>query len=381
MSQIFNDIQICGFRGFPEIQLSDLGQVNLLVGNNNSGKTSILEAIAIFSNPLDPFRWLEVSQRSFSSGIFLGSPLDLESIKWIFEKREKKYRIGEDNQRILVIESQGNTPIKQLKTELIELYGTPDSETHEENRLKNEGYDYQKNETYQKHGLELKLTIHENENEERQLSLSNPKNQTRTETFEFWENQRFIIRSRKKSSINTTMICPSDYGSISVRLSKLILDDRENKNEILNLMKLFDADIIDIMILNPKKLAKIYIEHKKLGLAPLDIFGDGIKKTFAIAVALQDAKDGIVLIDEIENSIHVSAFSQVFSWLVESCFKQNTQLFVTTHSLEAIDTMIRASSNLDRIVGFQLNNLDNSVKRFSGDLLSRLRLNRGLDVR
>jgi predicted ATP-dependent endonuclease of OLD family len=89
MSQIFKDIQIFGFRGFQEIKLSDLGQVNLLVGNNNSGKTSILEAIAIFCNPLDPFRWLEVSKRSFYSGRFLGIRPDLESIKWIFEKKRK----------------------------------------------------------------------------------------------------------------------------------------------------------------------------------------------------------------------------------------------------------------------------------------------------
>jgi AAA15 family ATPase/GTPase len=214
----------------------------------------------------------------------------------------------------------------------------------------------------------------------------NPSNQTRTENFEFWEDERFITRGRRENlSINTNIISPAYYGSISVRLSKLILDDKENKNEILNLIKLFDPNIIDIMILTPKKVGNIYIDHKKLGVTPLDIFGDGIKKTFAMAVALQDVKNGILLIDEIETSIHVSALSQVFSWLVESCCQQNTQLFVTTHSLEAVDAMIRASknidSNIDSIVGFQLNNLDNSVKRFSGDLLSRLRLNRGLDIR
>ncbi|MFM6402741.1 MAG: AAA family ATPase, partial [Planktothrix sp.] len=59
MNQILQDLQICGFRGFQEIKLSGLGQVNLIVGNNNSGKTSLLEAIAIFCNPLDPFRWIE----------------------------------------------------------------------------------------------------------------------------------------------------------------------------------------------------------------------------------------------------------------------------------------------------------------------------------
>ena len=33
------------YRGFDEYELADLTRVNLLVGRNNSGKTSILEAV------------------------------------------------------------------------------------------------------------------------------------------------------------------------------------------------------------------------------------------------------------------------------------------------------------------------------------------------
>src|ERR1017187_3457775 len=45
------------FRGLRDLPLDDLGRVNLLVGPNNSGKTSILEAIWIFCRPLDPRVW------------------------------------------------------------------------------------------------------------------------------------------------------------------------------------------------------------------------------------------------------------------------------------------------------------------------------------
>ena len=40
------------FRGLRDLTLSGLGRVNLLVGPNNSGKTSVLEAIALFCQPL-----------------------------------------------------------------------------------------------------------------------------------------------------------------------------------------------------------------------------------------------------------------------------------------------------------------------------------------
>lgn len=381
MTQILKDLQICGFRGFQEINLSDLEQVNLIVGNNNSGKTSLLEAIAIFGNPLDPFRWFEVSKRSFSSGrLYAGFRPDLQSIKWIFQQKENSSDF-EEFYRKLVINANGDTPIKKLEAELLALYGLrvkngEKQDNLEENELEN---DYEKNEI-DKEGLELKIQINDNQYYE-QADLFNTDNHTKIETFQFWEDQRFVTRRRKKPFINTNIISPAYSSSVSVILSKLILGDKENKNEILNLIRFFDSDIIDIMILSPKQFGDIYIEHQKLGLTPLDIFGDGIKKTLAMALALQSAKGGILLIDEIETSIHVSALSQVFSWLVESCLRQNIQLFVTTHSLEAVDAMITSITNKDNIVGFQLNNLDNSVKRFSGDLLTRLRFNRGLDIR
>ncbi len=41
---MFSRIELTGFRGFESYRLDDLRRVNLLVGKNNSGKTSVLEA-------------------------------------------------------------------------------------------------------------------------------------------------------------------------------------------------------------------------------------------------------------------------------------------------------------------------------------------------
>ena len=38
-------LEIEKFRGFEKFKVDDIGQINLLVGTNNCGKTSILEAI------------------------------------------------------------------------------------------------------------------------------------------------------------------------------------------------------------------------------------------------------------------------------------------------------------------------------------------------
>lgn len=40
---MIEQLEIKNFRGFSEYKIEDIGQVNLLVGTNNSGKTSVLE--------------------------------------------------------------------------------------------------------------------------------------------------------------------------------------------------------------------------------------------------------------------------------------------------------------------------------------------------
>src|SRR5947208_607870 len=56
-------VRINGYRWLRELRLTGLGRVNLLVGRNNSGKTSVLEALSILSNPFDPMEWLRVIRR------------------------------------------------------------------------------------------------------------------------------------------------------------------------------------------------------------------------------------------------------------------------------------------------------------------------------
>ena len=52
------------FRGFSRFELNDLGRVNLLVGMNNSGKTTVLEAISILmGNPEFATIWTTLSRR------------------------------------------------------------------------------------------------------------------------------------------------------------------------------------------------------------------------------------------------------------------------------------------------------------------------------
>lgn len=47
---MFASLEIDGFRGFGALRLEGLGRVNLIMGKNNPGKTSLLEAITLLGN-------------------------------------------------------------------------------------------------------------------------------------------------------------------------------------------------------------------------------------------------------------------------------------------------------------------------------------------
>ena len=44
---MFTNLKVRGYRGLSDFSLSPLGRVNLLVGGNNTGKTSILESLQL----------------------------------------------------------------------------------------------------------------------------------------------------------------------------------------------------------------------------------------------------------------------------------------------------------------------------------------------
>lgn len=51
---MITELKITGFRGFKDFSLRNLGRVNLLVGSNNGGKTSVLEAVNFFASRGEP---------------------------------------------------------------------------------------------------------------------------------------------------------------------------------------------------------------------------------------------------------------------------------------------------------------------------------------
>ena len=84
-----------------------------------------------------------------------------------------------------------------------------------------------------------------------------------------------------------------------------------------------------------------YVNDRKLGLRPLVSYGDGVKKVLAIANAIIESANGILLIDEIDTSIHYRHYNNIFNFIDMAAKQMQVQLFITTHSDEAINEILK----------------------------------------
>ena len=89
-------------------------------------------------------------------------------------------------------------------------------------------------------------------------------------------------------------------------------------------------------------------------------------------------------LDEFETAIHPSAMNTTFKWVIESCKKLNVQVFMTSHSKEAIDKVLKCSPEcIDDIAVYTLykDSEGTSVRRLDGKMAIEARDKMGLELR
>jgi hypothetical protein len=69
---------------------------------------------------------------------------------------------------------------------------------------------------------------------------------------------------------------------------------------------------------------------------PLSLLSGGISRLFTMILCIIQYKGGAVLVDEIENGIYFEQYPMVWKTLVDLANHYDTQLFITTHSLECL---------------------------------------------
>ena len=325
MAIYIDSFDIYEFRGIKNLKLNGLNHVNIIAGDNNSGKTSILEAIALLKNPLDLYNVLKTSRIREDLPYFYTSTL-FDSFINMLPHDSLHMSVSASG----LIGKVDLDLLGELKNILV------DKNTIGYTRVgRNSNYESEETETLCFAG-EYKTVINSNFDS---VSL------------EFTQYTRFNDLPRHRINyLNISYLSPAKH--LSGNNISNIVRSGSYKELCVYLLQLFDSEIEDILYLkNDLNHRPVEcIRHKTLGTMPLSTYGDGIKKVISLANAIASAKSGILMIDEIETSIHSKYYEDIFAFLFKACQRFDVQLFITTHNKEAIDALLTVQEYGDKIV-------------------------------
>lgn len=375
---LLEHFQIGAFRGLVAVTLDSLARINLLVGANDSGKTSVLEALALFAAPVDMAEWAAIARsrdvRSFGiSGDALSS---IDAIRWMFpHSAHAELDMWEEHRRI-DLEGHGRFPRRGLRALCERLKGVPPQTDQNRSFFASAGDD-----AYDEGWL-----INVAWFDVGQAPVETPANHL---AFPLWNSHglRSASGSRPRS-ISVEYLAPYAHRNQTTNLKLLtsaVMDGSDNS--IGELLSRLDRDVtgVEIVTTPDGKRPAIAIRHKRSGMVPISVLGDGIRRALSIALSVRKARNGLLLIDELEAGLHVSALDRLYPWLVEACIANNVQLVATTHSLEAVEVIARlAEGDKQReMAAYHLASPGSShpLKRYTGGMLHRLVHEQGLDVR
>lgn len=298
-----SQIDIAHFRGLNDLSLGNLSCVNVFAGANNSGKTSVLEAVRLMSSPSNIGQLVRLSMLRASSTL---------------DRRNTVNYVLSVFQKDLAADSPAEFYHIQIGATIFGVHHLFEADGSITEVI---------DETGDTKPL-LELTVKTSDNQ-------GSKPNYYSEEIVDGETKQFTATEKKLFLASYLHSTVNYYKSTVQALSGYMV--REGTGKILEILASFDSNIDDINIIGED----VYLHNRKTGALPLFTYGSGMQKAVYLAVAIASCKDGVILIDEIDNTIHVSALEQVFKWFLDACLEYNVQAFITTHSAEALDAILR----------------------------------------
>jgi hypothetical protein len=347
---MIKSLQIENFRCFQKLNIDDLGFVNVLVGENAGGKTSLLEAIFLPGGNYDLIFRLK-NWRGLNAGVaFARSKTEYESL-W----RDSFFRFSQEK------------PIK------ISLSGSPENK-----RTLRIYYDPAPN----------------------QLQIFPPDKQRAGDiepdssaivpiTFEITDANGNVFKNQPVVHASGQIIAT---GSGGVPTSKIVffvsniladasysaglysqLGVRNEEHKVKEILRRVFPQISDLSLFQVGTGGlSIYCTVPNLSeKLPVGLVSSGIHKLLAILLGIASNQNGAVLIDEIENGFHYSVLHKVWEAILEFRQAYNVQLFISSHSKEflaSLGTFAKESPEKFRLLRAEsLEDGSHTVRVFSGE--------------
>ncbi|RKV15923.1 AAA family ATPase [Helicobacter pylori] len=334
---MIQSVRIKNFKTFKDTQIDGFTKLNIITGQNNAGKSNLLEALYyLVGKSMHPCtNVLEIYDN------IRKEPLTSESKSLMFYGLDTKEEIQIvttlDNNQTLDLQ------IKFIASENQKVIESQIIPTAEQTQMPSQlNFTLKKNneEIYNDHLNIAKVPnfppIPNQSGYNRQFKNFDPNQLQKLLPFE----SATIIPSdvaRKRDIMNPNAIHIMDPNIIQAM--RKILDENQLEKE-LNESNQFDKSIQAIRFSANKQL-KLKVKNIKEKV-PLSVFGDGLKKYLHIVSAFMADNAKTIYIDEVENGLHFSRMRLLLRCVIDFINDNkdgNLQVFMTTHNQEFIEIL------------------------------------------
>lgn len=314
---MYRSFQVSNFRCFKHLVMNDIAQINLIAGVNNVGKTALLEALYLHSgayNPeltlrIDAFRGIE--KKTFEFAQWFKPPW--ETIFNEFDTAKVIGFVGKYENR-----HQRSLRLRVIRepTELTEIYG----HFLQTSRRKADMAD----------NINLSSGAHVLQLECRDGAKSTTYNY-------IFDRGGFGIFPIPPTLPYQVVFMPARQRFIAEDVSRFSrLQTAKKEQVVLEALKVVEPKLMSLSIAIDRDLPLIQGDIGIGRRVPLPLMGEGMTRLASIVLAIAEAQNGVVLIDEVENGFHYSVLPKVWELIAEAGKLFNAQIFTTTHSFECI---------------------------------------------
>ena len=343
---MYKSFRVKNFRCFKDLQINDLGRVNLIAGKNNTGKTALLEAISVLTSPLSP-------QMLYG----------LQDARGI--KNSNKYR--RDNWLHFFSNFDSSIPIRlegvgtdslhlHRRLSLSEIPNDMDSVSHfgqYYNRAKELGLIGEGPLSLQG-TLLLRLSFSQPSSNDETTDVYIPSNAALPDYAHIaYEQQSLFIPARSEPPVEWT----------AEHFSNIDLNSR--LEQLIDALAIFESGLTDLRLHLLSGDVAITAHVNSLQI-PIKLMGDGVNRFCYFAIAMLSQRPIFFLVDEIENGIHHAVQCKVWKAIGKLARELDIQVFATTHSLEMIRAAYEAFSENNRLDEFRYHRLDRDEE--TGDI-------------
>jgi AAA15 family ATPase/GTPase len=323
------DLTIGNFKRFSDFEVKNLGQFNLIVGDNNTGKTSFLEAL-LFDEEKSIFKIIT----SLRSSIWVRSQEADES-----NSKDCLY----DNFPLLLNREKELSTLSILMKKNEMLYNMSLRKFDYSNDLENLN-------SFEKE----KLFASDKTLNEFLFSLNDTISTTLAPEVSVSDYYPFVAFGLGHDEYLR------DY------YSEYIDVNNKTRGQFIKRLKVLVPKVNDVRV--GSDTINIYEEGIDTPM-PLFTYGEGANKLFRILCEIAMCQGKRLMIDEIDAGIHYSRFKSFWRTIMQAAKAYDVQIFATTHNIECIEYFrevleedaMKEYQDLARIVSLKVKK-DNSVK-------------------